>query len=185
MARKKSYKNKIIVSTTLLIVTYLALFGYVFPMVDKKNEAQIAKVTEKKTEYQNLLSEKKSFELGQRDLKLIASKAYQPKDLFNTDKFLVNAVEQLEQAARLSDVSFALQVAGKTDSITAKGQKTASGLVIIPYSMDVKGSFGNVVAFMERLEHMPFITHSQGVDLSNQPNNQVGALIKAQFFIRK
>jgi len=184
---KRSYRKKIIVSSVILVALFIAMFAYVYPLLDGKNQKIIDELNGEKAEYNNLQSEKKSFELGQRDLKQIQSRPYQPSDLFKTDKFLVEAVEQLEQGAREADVVFSLQVSGNSTggSVAAKGPKTASNLIAVPYTMEVKGEFGAIVSFLERVEQMPFITHVEGVDFKVASNTSITALLRAQFFIRK
>jgi Tfp pilus assembly protein PilO len=161
------------------------MFGFIYPKFDSKNQALVDELNTKKAEFDNLQSERKSFELGQRDLKQMATRPYQPQDLFKTDKFLVEAVEQLEQGARESDVEFTLQVSSVSTTTAVKPPKTASGLIAIPYSMEVKGSFANVVSFMERTEHMPFITHVEAVEIRAAANKTVLGSLRAQFYIRK
>lgn len=167
-----------------MIVVYGALFGYIFPMLASHNQALLADMELRKKEFEDLQSEKRSFELGQRDIKVLAGKPYQPEELFNTDKRVVKEIEQLESIAAENNIKLQLQVTGTSDK-AIKVPKTVSGVLSVPYILNLTGEFGDLVAFIERLEHLSFVTHVQGVQFLTGEGDTIKATLKAQFYIHK
>ncbi len=178
-----SYRSKIVIGLIVLAVFYGATFGYIYPVIDKKNAALVTDVEAHRKEFEELQSEKRSYELGQRDIILLKDKPIQPTGLFSTDKQVVSAVKLLEQIATESGVEFSLQVSG-TVSSGIKAVGTGSDILTIGYTMKVVGAFGDIVTFIERVEHVPFVTHVQRVSLAASEESVI-ATLNAQFYLKK
>ena len=108
---------------------------------------------------------------------------FQPQDFFSNDLHLVREIQDLEAAGRDSDVTLTLTVAGKVAA--AARAPTVADIYIIPYTMQVRGQFSAVVQFLERVEHLAFITQVKALSINAVQQGEVNAVLTATFYIKK
>jgi|GEM_PF-2338283 len=182
-----NYRVKIITGITGIVLMCAGLFFFVYPMFGRSNDALALQLDERKKEYENLNSEKKSIEQGQRDLDNLAKRPLQPKDFFSSDQTLVSEVRVLETIASQHELKLELRVAGTVDSAVPV-PTTSSGLISVTYGMELTGKHNDIIAFLDALEHVPFVTHvstiqMQAVVVEKQVHN-VRAILSADFFVK-
>jgi Tfp pilus assembly protein PilO len=179
-----SYQYRIYIAAAIFAVfaVVVVVFGYGF--FDSRNEALAEQAAVTKQAYENAQAEQKSYEQGKRDLATLEKKDLKPLELFSQDVTVVDKIADLEAKAKAEQISFTLQVSG-TRSDAAPLPGTISSLLIVPYTMNVAGSYEQVLRFLERVEHVNFATSVKGITISAQKGNQVRALITAEFYIQK
>ncbi len=179
-----SYKYKLYLAIGIFIVTCVALFSYLFKLMDNSNIALAKGTKEKYKEYQDLVAEQKNYEAGKQDIASLAKKAIQPEDFFSRDTSLVNEIKTLESTSKNFNLSLDLSVSGTADK-AVKAPGAAGPIVAIPYTVSLDGQFDKTVNFMENLEHLNFITHIRSVNITAQENNGIKAVLSGNFYIKK
>lgn len=179
-----SFLYRIYIISAAVGIICLILFFYGFGIMDSYNESVATRVAAKNKEYQELVQEQHSYEQNQKDLKDLAAKPLQPDNFFSQDVRLVKEIKTLEGAADQFDVTLELKVAGTVNQgLPVKG--TTSGIVSIPYTMSVTGTFSNVVMFLDKIEHLSFVTHVGALTVNAADKGAVKATIAATFFLQK
>lgn len=181
--KKTSYKNKIILLSGILVLAIAGLFGYFFNLLDKSNAAVVDKILIQKKELLELQAEQRNFELSKQDLNLLASRPYKPDNFFSQDITLVKEIKELEGFASATKVDLTLSVAGTID--TAVKAKTVGEIYQIPYTIQVKGRFANIVAFLKTLEKTDYVTHLTSVNVNTVSSSEVNAVFTGLFYIKK
>ena len=183
-----NYRSKIIVGIGCVLIVCAGLFVFVYPMLSHSNDALALQLDERKKEFENLNSEKKSIEQGQRDLNSMEGKPLQPKDFFSSDKTLVSEVKMIESIAADYNVELQLRVSGTTTAALTV-PKTTSGLISVAYTMDVPGSFNNFVRFLDALEHLPFVTQVRTIQITavteDGKTQNIRAQLGAEFYLKR
>jgi hypothetical protein len=179
-----SYKYRIYIAVTLFAIFAIGLFLFGYDIFGNRNAVLAQALTAKTKEYDELEQEQRSFELGQRDLKTLESKPFQPDELFSKDTKVVKEIKTLETIAAEQGIDFKLQVSG-TSKDAKKVEKTKRELFAVPYTVTLEGSYEAVMKFMESIEHLNFATHVTGVSINALKGDQVRAVLTAQFYIKK
>lgn len=182
-----NYKLKIIIGAIGAAVVAVVLFMFIYPMFGRSNDALALQLEERKKEYENLNSEKRSIEQGQKDLDTISRRVTQPQDLFSSDQTLVEEVRTLESIAEFHNLELELDVSG-TVAEAVPVPNTNSGLISITYAIELEGSYNSLVEFLDAFEQLPFVSHIsemkvQSVIAENQVQG-VRAQLTAEFFIK-
>jgi len=183
-AQKLSAKYKIFVVLATWVVVGLILQLYVYKILDKSNVAMVGKIEQQNREMSVLDAERISFEKAQEDLDILAKKPLQPEELFSKDVTLVNEVKYLENLANIIGVDIALSGLSGTVKSASKA-KTSGDLIVVPYSMNISGSFSKIVDFIETFENLPFITVLDGMSLTTLGEGEVSANLRANFYLKK
>jgi Tfp pilus assembly protein PilO len=181
---KLNYLYKIYIASGLFLVVVGVLFGYAFPWAHAQNEAIAARLVEKSIEYKALEVEQRSFQAGQRDLAELAKKDVKPSDLFSQDIRLVTEIETLEFLASKGDLDMTLQISG-TVTDAKKVPQSIANIFLIPYTMTVIGDYGNLMKFMEEVEHTPFVTQVNAIVITAVSGSEVRATLNGSFYIKK
>jgi Tfp pilus assembly protein PilO len=158
------------------------LFGY--KIMAGRNQAIADTVAQRRLELEVLQREQVSFEQGKKDLARLADATYKPDELFSHDTKVVKEIQQLETAAHRYNVELDLQVSGT--AATAKRVDGTSGeLYVIPYTINLTGSFDNTALFMQVAERLPFITHAKELSITVGAKDEAKTVISSEFYIKK
>lgn len=176
-------KYKIYIASLAWIVLCGAAFGYGFNILDHSNKILSSDLANKKKEYSLLEAEQKSFQMAKRDLDDLENEPVQPDDLFSRDVTLVNEIRELEAMGEESGVELNLSGIRGTIGNAAKAG-TKGEIYTIPYVITVNGPFTSVLQFVERLEHVDFISPVFNISVTSAANNGVNATLTASFYIK-
>ncbi len=179
-----SARGKIIVVAALWVLSAGAMFGLGFGWLNEQNDLQLKKLQDQTRDQQLLLAEQDSFQKAKRDVEEASKAAHQPAELFSKDVTLVNEIKTLEDVTASLHLDFTLSGLSGTVQRAPKA-KTQSELVQLPYTVSVSGSFADVVAFLETLENLPFITQVSAISFSAGSGGKTAASFTASFFVRK
>ena len=181
-----SVRNKIFEYFFIWAIVSAAVFFYVVPkftqsLVDLQNshQAQIDQLNKLQAQASNLHK-------MQIDLDTIAQDPVQPSDLFKSDVHLVNEFKYLEDVAAKTNNKLELTVSGTVEQeLPAEG--TVSGLVTVPYSMNLIGTYQNVTTFVKYMENAYFLSPISGLNLNKHTATpgQIEANILTNTFITK
>ncbi len=181
---KLNYLYKIYIASALFLIVAGILFAYAFPWAHGQNEAIADRLATKSIEYKALEVEQRSFEAGQRDLAELAKKDVKPADLFSQDVRLVTEIETLESLASKGDLDMTLQISG-TVTDAKKVPQSIANIFLIPYTMTVIGDYGNLMKFLEEVEHTPFVTQVNAVAITAIDKSELRATLSGSFYIKK
>lgn len=181
---KTNYKNKIYILSLCYIVGCIILFGYGFGILDNDNASAEKIIKDQRTMLNDLQNEQRSFQLASQDLETLKAKAHQPDDFFSKDVRVVNEIKTLETIGAQYNVGFELKISG-TAASGAKTPGVTGSILSIPYTIGLTGGFSDIMAFMEQMEQLGFVTHVKAVSLSNAGGGKVHAVLNAIFYIQK
>ena len=177
-------KSKIYLTAAIWVGVCLAMFAYGFKRIDAGNRGALAKISSEQSELAVLRTEEENYRQARKDLQDLAAKPLQPEAFFSTDISLVKEIEELEALGKTLSVDLTLGgISGTINSVPKA--KTQGQLFLVPYQITVMGSFENVVAFVETLENLDFITSLSSLSLSSAGSGNVVAGMSATFYIRK
>jgi Tfp pilus assembly protein PilO len=182
-----NYRNKIYIMMAAYLACCFALFGYGFTLLEGSNDAAATALKDRRRQYNDLLNEQRSFELGNQDLTTLGTKPYQPDDFFSQDVHVVNEIKTLEALGQESGLEFDLAVSGTAASGT-KTPGVTGEIISIPYTINLTGKFADITAFLRRTEQLGFITHIKALSLIAEEGENAGkvkALLNATFYIKK
>lgn len=180
--KKISYKYKISILAIVWLVISAIFFGFGFSYVNNNSQAKVTDILELKKEQLELQEEQKSFQLGKKDLDTLREREIQPENFFSLDTNLVKEVSVLEELAAVNDVELTLGLSGK--SSTLKKAETVGDLLEVPYSLQLEGSYPNVLNFIASAEKLNFITHFRTLSMLAITAGKVNASISALFYIK-
>ncbi len=179
-----SYKYKIIIAVVLFVLLALGMFIYGYKILDQRNQVMSDAAMERESEYALLKTEQTSFEQGQKDLETLAKKEIPPDELFSKDTKVVKEIKALEDLAAANSVSFSLSISG-TSKTAIKTVGSASDVYTVPYTATLRGSFDDVMRYMQKSEHLPFVTHTTSFNINSDEGGLVKAILNSVFFIKK
>lgn len=171
----------------LLAVSAFAFF-YLFPMLangliqlQNTHKDQLSKI-------KSLDEQVKALQAMQRNLDDIAKMPVQPKDLFapySADVTLVDEIQSLENSAVKTNNTMKITINGSAQG--AQPYPSASGLVSIPYIINLNGTYPQTVRFLEYLENSFFISPVQQITISRNGDKAgtVNTKITTMFFLQK
>ncbi len=181
-------KTKIIVLIISFGLFAILMYFFGYGIMAKKNQVVADSLTQQNVELEVLQREQKSFEQGKKDLSILEASQYPPDELFSSDTKVVKEIWQLEQAAQRYGLDLQITVAGtikEAKPVDAAG----SGLIAVPYSLSVRGTFENIMLYMQLAEHMPFVTHSKNLSITvsedEDGDDEAKAIFTSEFFIKK
>lgn len=159
------------------------MFTYGYGVLDTRNAAQLDLVTKQNLELQVLKKEQLNFEQGKKDIASLSQKTFPPQDLFSKDTKVVKEIKLLEDLAKQYSLQFDLQVSGTT-STAQKVAGTSGGLLLVPYTVTIMGSFNNIQKYVEAAEHTPFINQSQSITVQGGASGQTRASLNSVFYLK-
>ena len=180
---KLSFKYKILSLGGVWLVMLLILFGWLFSWLQGFNTDHAIDVLAKRKEYAELQAEQKSYIQGKADLDNLAKKDIQPSSFFSKDTSLVGEIQTLEKLASDSGLKIVLGIAGT--SKVAEKANSKSDLLIIPYTLQLTGSYDGAFAFVSGLENLPFITHVKHLQITTTGKDTVSLTMGSVFYIQK
>lgn len=178
-----NYPTKIIGSALVFCVAVGLVFGYGISWLSHKHEEQLTQILEEKKSVLELRQEQRNIELAQQDLRDLALKNHQPEDFFSKDTALVSDLSMLEAQARNLHIDFTLNVSGTLN--TAVKAKTSSELYIVPFSVQLSGSFNDILAYLDFLEHAPTVFTARSVTVTAAAKGLVSVSLVGNFYLRK
>jgi hypothetical protein len=136
-------------------------------------------VQERRNEYNALVVEENSYRTARTDFARIQGNAEIIAGLFPVKEQLVGHIERLEAAAASASDDFSLSITDSEQqaSQTRSGKLTAAtytivpglkSIEVIPYDFTVSGSFIGVIHFLQILEHQPFYSEIEMLELSSK-----------------
>lgn len=177
-------KNKIYMAVFFWLLGSGIMFGYLFKKIDSSNQTLIQEMSGLKRQEANLEAEKKSFIEAQNDLGQIENEKLKPEQFFSQDVTLVNEIRRLESIARDIGIEMELSgISGTLKNATKAGAK--SEIFQIPYIISLKGPLSKVVAFMEYMENLEFITKTGQVNLSAAGKGEVNVTFNSFLYLKK
>ncbi len=178
-----SNKQKIYALAAVYLVGCLVLFLYGFKLLDRSNAALALAVTDQRKQLTDLQNELRNYQLGKQDIDALTQKPHHPDDFFSKDVRVVNEIKTLEALGNGTGLDFRLSVSGTAQS-GAKTPNVKGEILSIPYTVTLTGPFPNVVAFLETMERLSFVTHVKTIAINSQ-GDDVTAVFNATFFITK
>lgn len=161
------------------IVSVLALIFFVIkPQIDQLS--RLHQLTqERRIEYNDLLVEENSYRTARKDFAKIKDTAEIIAGLFPVKEKLVGNIERLEAAAEAFGEEFSLSITDPSQedrqTRTKKGAEPVYTIVpklinieVIPYDFTVAGSFSGVIRFLQTLEHQPFYSELETLELTSK-----------------
>lgn len=184
MKSKLTAQNKIYVIFAVWLAVVFFMFGRGFKFFDSSN-GQIGKNIQEQIQEETILrNEKESFDSAKKDLSELEKKEIQPEEFFSKDITLVNEIQFLENLGRQYGVK--LYLSGLSGTVkTASPAKTQSNIVVVPYSINVSGSFPNVLAFIKHMETLPFLTQLTGFSLNAASGGDIVVNMSANFYLER
>jgi Tfp pilus assembly protein PilO len=181
---KLNSKIKIFLVSGAFLLFAGIMFFYGYGILASGNQAIGDTVKQRRTELDVLQREQKNFEQGKKDLATLSSATYPPDDLFSSDTKVVKEIQQLEAASNLYGVELTITISGTTKTaIKADG---ATGEVYkIPYTMTVTGTFENTLSFMQAIEHLPYVTRIDSLQIAVGEKNKSVSTFLSEFYIKK
>ena len=184
---KTSYQNRIVGTVTVFAVAALLLFGYGFRWLDSLQTGQLEKILSQKKSVLELRQQQQNIQLAKKDLKQVSEERIAPDDLFSRDETLVGEISQIEARASQLGLELTLSVAG-TVAQAPKAQVT-SDLVTIPFSMQLRGSFGHLAQFLDWLEHAGFVLTVRSLNVTSTSSTAnaeaVTSSLAGVFYLRR
>jgi hypothetical protein len=177
-------KNKIYISIAIWIALTAAVFGFIAPKLSSGIIALQSSHEKQLTEYNKLTDELQALKKAQEDFNKVEKQDVKPTDLFTSDLKLVNEIKMIEQMAAKTSLTPALTITGTADKAVSV-KESVSGLSMVPYSINLKGSFLNVVSFLKYLENSTFISPVNALTVTHDDNGNVNANILTNFYIYK
>jgi Tfp pilus assembly protein PilO len=177
-------KNKIMLVLALWVAASFAMVGYFFGILSDANQQTLGEITAQRQEMAQLSAERDSYQLAKQDLTQLQAKALQPEDFFSKDVTLVNEIKTLENLGQKLNVDFNLSGLSGT-MVSAPKAKTQSEIFAVPYSINLLGDFSDIVAFIETMENLDFITTLSTLSISSTVDNKVVANLTANFYLRQ
>ncbi len=184
MNSKLSYKYKIYIAIAGFLVISGVLFGFLFSILQGQSETIAARIFEKDKEYKGLQAEQLSYEAGKKDLAKLEELPTKPADLFSQDVRLVKEIQTLEALANSASLKMTFTISG-TAAEAKKAANSIANIYVVPYIMNVTGSYQDIIRFMDQTEHVPFVTHFQEVSLTALEAGQVRGAFVGNFYIKK
>lgn len=166
-----------------MLTVSMASFG--FGVVEKSTLELNRKYSDQMLELNMLKSESLSFNLSKSDLEDLRSKPLQPEDFFSRDETLVNEIKFLEDLTKKLNLEYGISGISGTVKSAGKAKASTTGLITIPYSISISGSFDSVSAFIKTMENLPFANQISSVNMGVVGENKVSASFSAAFYIRK
>ncbi len=160
-----------------------AVLFYGFPWLSSLQVSKLSAILDQKKTVVELRQERANIEQAQKDLNELKNKAHVPEDFFSKDITLVDDIRLLETRANDSGVDLTLTVSGTLN--TAIKAKNASELFVVPFSVQLKGPFANVVSYMDFLEHFGTLFTVRNVSLIGATGDNVTANLVGNFYLRK
>ncbi|HVY67690.1 MAG TPA: hypothetical protein VHA30_02250 [Patescibacteria group bacterium] len=185
MNRAMSAKNKIVLLAVLWLVLGCAMFLYFFQILDNANLKTVADMADQQKKLATLQAQGNGYKKAQDDLAQFAQEPYQPADFFSKDVTLVKEIQTLEDLGQRYGVDMQLSGLSGTVDSASKAPTTRTGIVSVPYSINLTGDFNSVVEFIEHLENLSFITNATGLTVSAASGGQVNANLTAMFYLQK
>lgn len=164
-----------------LLLGFAVLYG--LPWLSDLQASKLSAILEQKKTVVELRQEQANIEQAKKDLSELSTKAHVPEEFFSKDITLVDDIRLLEKRANDLGVDLTLTVSGTLN--TAVKSKSASELYVVPFSVQLKGVFGNVVAYMDFLEHFGTLFTVRNVSLLGSTGDNVTANLVGNFYLRK
>lgn len=184
MPNTLSAKNKIFAAVVVWMAVSGVMFGSLFNLLDNSNARAVIELSDRRKVLQNLKIEQESYRLASADIEQLALQEHQPENFFSRDVALVKEIETLEFLAQKTGV--ALTLSGLFGTVNkAPRANTATKIATVPYTIGLKGPFDRVVAYIEVMEHLSFITSVSTLNVTALSNNNISAVLNASFYLRQ
>ena len=168
----------------LWIAVDFAMVSHYFNIFDNTSRQTLEQIAAQRQEMAQLSAERDSYLRAKQDLVELQGKAVQPEDFFSRDVTLVNEIKTLENLGQKLKV--ALTLSGLSGTVTsAPKAKTQGEIFVVPYSISVTGDFSDVVAFIETMENLDFVTTLSALNISASSDSKVSASLTANFYLRQ
>lgn len=179
MQAQWSAKQIFIITIVAGIVSVLALIFFVIkPQIHELSRLHET-TQERRNEYSDLLVEENSYRTARTDFAKIKNNADIIQSLFPVREKLVGNIERLEAAASAYGEEFSLSITdtqttdeqSRTKKITEPTYNIVPNLKdieVIPYDFTVAGSFSGVIHFLQTLEHQPFYSELETLELTSK-----------------
>lgn len=179
-----SAKNKIYAIVFLWLVLCGSMFGYFFGIFSKSNQGLASTITSKTQELALLEAEQQSYKQAKTELDKLKHERYQPERFFSKDVTLADEIRTIERVA--GDLNLEITINGLRGTLKDHQKaKTKTELYMVPFTLNVVGSFEDVVTFIETLENLHFITNVSTVSVNTASNSEVNAALVANFYLKK
>jgi hypothetical protein len=158
------------------------LFFGVYGNMNTRNQALAEQAAKKNKEYEEVLAEQKSYELGKRDIETLQIKPVHPNELFSQDTKVVKEIQVLESLAKNLGLNLTLRVSGSAKT-APKLTKATSQIQAVPNSLIVEGPFDKIINFVESVERAPFIAPVKNLAITALPSGSLRAILYPEFYI--
>jgi hypothetical protein len=181
---KISAKSKIYIFLVLWLLVAGSFFGYVINIFKKGNKVLESSVSDKQGTLQSLEVQQKGYLQGKEDIDKVAEQSIQPDDLFSKDVSLVGEIQTLESLAKVYNVTMKLGgLNGTIQSISTV--KLNNSLYVVPASIIVTGNLDNVVAFLDHVEHLPFATKINTINIAAMEDRSISLTFSINFYLKQ
>jgi hypothetical protein len=165
-----------------LVATGL-IFGFAFPrltnsLVDlrQSHEKQV-------TELHSLQAQALALEKMQSDLQQAENQEIKLSSFFTSDVTLVHEVQRIEEIANKTNMTETLTLTGSSDK--AQVVQSQSGLLSVPYTLNLHGSFLNYLNFLKYFENSYFISPVNAMTINFDVPGSVNVTLQSNFLLRK
>lgn len=181
---KLGYKPKIVILVAAFSIFAFGMFTIGYDTLDNLNQALADSAAQRRLEYEVLVREQRTFEQGKKDLGELVKKPYPPEELFSRDTKVVKEIKLLEETAARFNVDLKLTVSG-TAKTAPKVPGVSGELVLVPYVVNLEGSFENLMKYVQESEHLPFVTYTKKFTISALPDGNARMTLNSEFYIKK
>ncbi len=166
---------KVIISIVLGLVATLTIFGVViYPNLEEVHQLYV-KATQKRTDLETLAEQILAYKNSQADLNAAQDKNKVLTRILARENLQV-AIAEIESAAQASEVEEVLRIEEQFD---ASGVPISTKNIIqnenlsteVGYTLQINGTFGNVLRFIQYMEHLPHFTEIENINFNTVTDN--------------
>jgi Tfp pilus assembly protein PilO len=181
---KYNSKTKIYLALFLWVALSASMVFYFFKILQASNASAVNDIAKEQRELASLESERDSYQLAKKDIAEMKGKEHQPEDFFSKDVTLVNEIRALEALGQSLNID--LDLSGLSGTVkSSQAAKEQGSFVAVPYSIHVSGTYANVVAFIETMENLDFVTNLTSMLISGSSDGEVSASMTANFYLKR
>lgn len=177
-------KIKIFVIALIWIGFCISMPLHFFSIFENSGKLIQEQINSAKKETKSLQTELDSFEKAKRDLEDLDKQVHQPENFFRGE---INVVEQLRILESLGpNLGLTVTTSGLSGTLaSATKAETLTNLAKIPYNFTVTGPYERALDFLDIIENLNFIIHTNAVSINPLEAGNVNLTMSAVMFLKK
>ena len=185
MGRQLSAKNKIMIFSAVWIFVSTLMFLFLFKIMDARNQAALNDMAKNRQDLVTLQGQSLSFKQAQADLDKMAKMDIQPKDFFSKDITLVKEIQVLENLDGKFNTKITFSGVSGVVTEGLQPSDTISPLVYVPYTLQINGSFSDVLKLIQTFENLSFVTKVNQISLTSSGDGKTNAALSSGFYVER